>query len=258
VNDSSDSGSLPPEDAAAVIDRLRSELATREEILAVVAHDLRSPLNVLTMGMEILRHTMPAGNDKNLERMRRAMAAMNDLVTNLVDMSHLGNSRAPASITIVYAEILLRDVLSIQKPVLQRCGLNIEVETRSGLHPLSADYERLLRVFADLINHAVRKAEAGSTIRLTARNVEGLDLPMGASRGVEFSVSHVGETVLETANDMNLSTFFRLPPAERQLADLGLAIARSIIEAHGGRILNSRQPEGEPIIRFCLPSPGAG
>jgi signal transduction histidine kinase len=240
------------------IEELRAALAARHEVLGVVAHDLRGPLNIITMGLEILRHGTPPGQESNIERMRRAIETMSDLVTTLVDVSHMRDVRTHLNTVTIYPEVLLRDVLIVQQPVVARYGLSLEHAACGRLPPLRADYERLLRVFANLVTHAARKARGGSTIRIEADCGEREGPADGIAAGVFFRVTYDGTPVRQDDLGLDVDAYFRLATAERKVSDLGLAFARSVIEAHGGRMVPPTDPAGEPVIRFWLPSPGAG
>jgi signal transduction histidine kinase len=242
------------------LEELRAAVATRDEVLAVVAHDLRGPLNILAMGLEILRHAGPAGQESNIDRMRRALETMSDLVTNLVDLSHIREGRTTLNPTTLYPEILVRDVVSSQAHQLARRGLTLKHAAAGGLPPVSADYERMLRVFSDLVGHAARKANPGSTIRIEAGPEGNGSAAATGPEGprVAFRVVHEGAPVRQDDLGMDVDAYFRLPSSERRVSDLGLAIARAIIEAHGGRVVAPTDPAGEPVIRFWLPSPGGG
>ncbi|HEX7880098.1 MAG TPA: HAMP domain-containing sensor histidine kinase [Candidatus Eisenbacteria bacterium] len=229
-------------------EELQNALAIRHEMLEVVAHDLRGPLNILTMGLEILRHSAPPGQESNIERMRRAIDSMSDLVTNLIDLSHIREGRQVLNVATIYPDVLLRDVFLMQQPLVARRGLGLEHEAARNLPPVSADYERLLRVFADLVNHSARKALPGSTIRIEADAWTNGDVP-----AVSFLVTHEGTPIRQDELGLDVDTYFRLGTPERKIADLGLAIARAVIEAHGGRVVPCRHPTGEPSIRFWLP-----
>lgn len=265
------------------IEELRVALAARDEILGVVAHDLRGPLNIVTMGLEILRQSAPTGQESNIERMRRAIEMMSGLVTNLIDLSNLREGRTVLNAATIYPEVLMRAVHLTQQPLLSRRGLVLEQSVPSGLPPLSADYERLLRVFAELVGHAARKARPGTAIRIEVDAGDGSEAgavvnaaagsggnpvagpgengAAGANRrtgAVCFRVIHDGTPVRHDELGVDVNAYFRLATSERKVADLGLAIARAIIEAHGGRVVPPTDPAGEPVIRFWLPSPGAG
>ena len=137
-------------DTQSRIGELEASLAAREETLYVVAHDLRSPLNILTMGMAILRQSPCAGQELNLERMARALEVMSDLIANLVDLTDVRYRRQAAGGSRIYPDKLLADVAQLQRPAARRFGLALEAQAPPDLPAISADYEALLRTFNDL------------------------------------------------------------------------------------------------------------
>jgi len=113
--------------------------------------------------------------------------------------------------------------------VAQQKGISLRVETREELPQVQIDVERMAQVFDNLITNAIRYTPEGGQVALTARASNGT---------VEFQVSDTGRGISPEDLPHIFDRFYRGDPSRRQSGEsgLGLAIAKSIVEAHGGKI----------------------
>ncbi len=199
-------------------------IAARDAVMAVVSHDLRSPLNSFNLSLELLRETHPAGPDRAiLDRMQRGVVHMNRLIEDLLDVSRIERDELKLSPSKVSATTLLDELHSMASPLAQAAGIDLALGERADI-AVNADRHRLLQLLGNLVNNALKFAPKGSTITVAAK-VERDD--------VVFSVRDEGPGI--SAEDC-ARVFERFYRHGGNGLGLGLHISRAIVAAHGGRI----------------------
>ncbi|PZR71748.1 MAG: histidine kinase [Chthoniobacterales bacterium] len=201
---------------------------SREEVLAVVAHDLRTPLNFIKMGAQLIAEEPAAeGNKDLLERMQGAVELMSLLIADLLEVAKIESGRIAIEQKPLPVQTLLDDALAMLKPLAQRHEIQLVASAEAGLPAVLADYERILRVFSNLIVNAVKFSKSGDEVRLTATRGEGT---------VRFSVLDAGTGIAPENLERLFDRFWQADVNDRRGAGLGLAIAKAIMTAHGGTI----------------------
>lgn len=228
--------------------RLTQEVARLAQILvAAVAHDVRSPLATIKASSSTLADPdIPLGPDasRNLAVLIDGQVnRLSDLVRNLLDMSRIqaGVLRPRSGVTSVAA--LVGGVLDGLGPTLG--GHQVRLDLPGDLPPVDVDELLISRVLANLLENAVRHSPPGAEIEIGART-----LPAG---WIELAVSDSGPGVPPGQRDEIFGLFARR--AGDAGAGLGLAIAKTFVEAHGERIWVEAGPRGG--ARFCCTLPVA-
>lgn len=202
----------------------------RDEVLAIVSHDLRNPLNAIVVGAQALL-TMEVSREQQapmLEIIRRNAARMDRLIRDLLDASRLEGGRRlsvePAPLPLApVAEEVCQAVAVRTQSTLQ----SVACEVPRDLPPVLADRDRLLQVLGNLLDNALKFTPEGGRITIRARQQEGQ---------VRIEVSDTGPGIPEQHLAHLFEPFYQARQAGRHSAGLGLAIAKGIVEAHGGRI----------------------
>ena len=210
--------------ARAAQDAVRS----REEVLAVVAHDLRTPLNFIKMGAQLVAEAPDAKeNAQLLERVQGAVDLMNLLIDDLLEVAKIeagGISVHPKPLS---PQTLIDDAIKMSEPLALRHQIKLIAQWEPGLPLVLADYERILRVFSNLIVNAVKFSGASADVRVTATRGDGT---------VRFSVIDSGPGISPENLERIFDRFWQADTADRRGAGLGLAIVKAIVTAHGGTI----------------------
>jgi PAS domain S-box-containing protein len=195
-----------------------ARLAAIGDFAGRVAHDLRNPLNVLQLNLQLLRSRASADPSlsRPLERVEQAMNQAAALVTDLVDFARLGSPR-PALMRI---EPLLRRLIE-ERTVPE--GVQIVLEIEPELPPIAADMEQLHRMLANLVTNALQ-AMNGGTVTLAARR-EG--------ERIALVVRDEGAGI---APETLPRIFEPLFSTRQRGTGLGLAVSRKIVESHTGEI----------------------
>ncbi|RYY64923.1 MAG: HAMP domain-containing histidine kinase, partial [Comamonadaceae bacterium] len=143
----------------------------RDEVLAVVAHDLRNPLSTIANQAVLLRRRAQprAGTEAQAgEMIQHAVGRMDRLIKDLLDVSRMEAGRFSVELAEVDATALVRDCVASQSGLAQQAGLEITADIPQDLTPLRADRDRLLQVFENLIGNAIKFAGTGGHIHVGA------------------------------------------------------------------------------------------
>jgi signal transduction histidine kinase len=230
--------------------RSSAEAATRvrDEVLGIVAHDLRNPLSAIQMTAYVIQEE---GCTDECRRDRAGVICeltqrMDRLIRDLLDASAIragGLSVRPEPLP---ARMLLDEARDVAEASAHPRGHVVVVEAPASLPLVLADHDRVLQVFSNLAGNAAKFTPERGRITLCAEAVEG---------AVRFSVSDTGTGIPE---DVQARVFDRFWQADRDRtgrhgAGLGLAICKGIVEAHGGSVgVVSRPGEGS-TFHFTLP-----
>lgn len=226
------------------LQRLRAAVRVREEILGVVAHDLRNPLMAVSMYAHLVQDAgLTAEQEGWTGIMLRGVERMNTLIQDLLDASALDQSRLrvqPAPVAVVS---LLREAAHLMERQADERGLRLAWHAAPEATAVLADHDRVLQVLSNLLGNAVRFSPRGAEVELRAERT-------GAE--VVFTVRDHGPGI--TAEDLPriFERFWQGSKAGGG-AGLGLAIARGIVESHGGRIGVDSAPGAGSTFSFTLP-----
>ncbi len=227
----------------------RSVQATqlRDEVLGVVAHDLRNPLNVILLQSTALqRPEKDPGHfvQSPREVIQRAAKRMNRLIQDLLDVTRieageLGIAREPVS-----TRNLLLESVEAQKPLAASASLTILLEAEERLPAIYGDQHRLLQVFENLVGNAVKFTPPGGCIVVGAAPEK---------QEMTFWVTDTGCGI--PADDLThvFDRFWQARKGDRSGVGLGLPITRGIVEAHGGRIWVKSAPGHGSTFFFTIP-----
>jgi len=175
---------------------------------------------------------------------------MSGMVDDLLSIAvATGGGRSLLRFGPVSAAWLLRQAAEAARPLFEGGDIELEVEAIGPLPELRVDSNRMLRVFANLIDNALKFTERQGRVVLRA----------GAESGaMRFSVANSGPALSFIELESMFKPFWQAGQGDQRGAGLGLSICRSIVEAHGGRI--AAEPEAGKRVRiwFALPLSGVG
>lgn len=235
-------------DATTRAEILRRTDELKSALLAAVSHDLRTPLASIIASAGSLRQADVQWTDAE----RRGFVAdiesearrLSRIVDNLLDLSRIEAGALRPDRGWYDVPALIDDVVGRLRPVLFAHPL--DVTAPDDLPPVHLDYVEVDQVLTNLIENAVRHTPPGTAIHITAR-VEGSDLVVEVADegpGIDpRSIAHI------------FDAFVRAPAAHRAApgSGLGLAVARGLVEAHGGHITVEDRAGGGTAFRFTLP-----
>jgi signal transduction histidine kinase len=229
-------------------------LHDREKTLAIVSHDLRNPLGAIMMGastIERLASQLPGGEPiralaaSHADMTRRMSGMVDDLLAIAVASS---GGRSLLKIAPVSAASLLNRAADAARPLFTRRGIELEIEAVGALPEISVDSDRLLRVFANLLDNALKFTDRPGCVVLRAE---------ADPARVRFCVANSGTALSAAELERMFQPFWQAGQEDRRGSGLGLSICRSIIEAHGGSIWAEPEPGKRVRICFAVPLPVA-
>lgn len=234
----------------------------RDEILGVVAHDLRNPLSTVKMCTSALASgasasAMPApAAERVLELtdvIQEAVTWMEHIIRDLLDVTALEAGRLSMVPAALPVEDVLDAVEGMYAPIAREAGVLLDVRAELAPPPVMADQDRLLQAIGNLVGNAIKFSKSGGRVSVVASwTGSARDVP----DHVRFTVSDTGPGIPPDQLPHIFDRFWQVRQTIRAGAGLGLAIAKGIAEAHGGSLsVESRLGEG---TRFSMDVPAAG
>ena len=235
-------------DNARLHDTVRASLRARDEMVGVVSHDLRNPVAAVKM----LSHTLlraPENGGKqaheNIELISHAADQMDALIRDLLDVERLDAGKLAIDAAPVDPSVLLMDSLQTLRPLVDDKGIKFDLQIETGLPKVMADRERIQQTLSNLVGNAIKFSAAGSKIVVVARTSD--------NEGVIISVVDSGKGITADQLPRVFDRYWQSSRTDRQGAGLGLAIAKGIVETHGGRIWIESKPGEGTTASFTLP-----
>ena len=228
---------------SADLDRLTQ---SRKQMTADIAHDLRTPLTVIGGYVESMRDGVLKPTPERFDTIHAEVDHLQRLVEDLRTLSQADAGELSLNRQLVAPAALIDRALKSYSPLAAQKKVELVSQVEPGLPPVHVDPDRMAQVFGNLITNALRYTPEGGTIRLDA----------GASAGsVVLAVSDTGQGIPPEALPHIFDRFYKADSARSASGQsgLGLAIARSIVEAHGGRIGAESQPGKGTRIHVDLP-----
>lgn len=235
------------ESERAARERAETAVRTRDEVLAIVSHDLRNPLNTIALAVGALESgDVPAAEEaRTIQVVRRAVDRMNRLITDLLDVAKLEAGQKLA---------IQPEPVDIRSVVTETCdGLAAEAERKrqhldchldEALPPVEGDKHRLIQVLANLVGNALKFSGEEGHVTVTATREDGHVVVSVTDTGPGIAPEHLAQV---------FNPYWQARQTARLGAGLGLAIAKGIVEAHGGRIWATSAPAGGSTFAFSLP-----
>lgn len=216
---------------------------------ADIAHDLRTPLMVISGYLEALRDGTFEATPERFEAMNREALLLKRLVEDLRTLSLADAGELKLVYQPVQPRELLEQVRESFEPIADDQAVAIKVQADEQLPELQIDRERIIQVLANLVSNALHYTPAGGSVTLIARNQPG---------GVQLAVRDTGSGIPEDKLPNVFERFYRVEESRTENqgeSGLGLAIAKSIVEAHHGTIAaESRVGEGTSIMITLQPA----
>jgi signal transduction histidine kinase len=241
--------------ADAMVARLAAEESRREaaerarrDLVAAASHDLRTPIASLRLMSDAIGDNLVDEHTRHRyhHAMQTNIEALSTLIDDLFELSSLEAGEITWSMKHVQLAELIDEAVAAMRPQALAKRVAVRAELHEPIAPARADPEKLQRVLFNLIQNAIRHTPADGSVTVRAE---------GSPTGVEIEVADTGHGVDPADRARVFEAFYRAGPDKSRStpgAGLGLAISRSIIEAHGGRIWLESEGVGTQV-RFSLP-----
>jgi signal transduction histidine kinase len=223
----------------------------RDDVLSIVAHDLRNPLGTILMQTAMMRRK--GGEPERRARkpgevIERAATRMNHLIQDLLDVARMEGGRLTIERERVSAGQIIADAIQTLAPLAASASLELRLQAERELPELWADRSRVLQIFENLVGNAIKFTETGGRITVGAAPGEGHVLFWVADTGIGIAEEHVPRLFKKFSQLDSRST--------RKVGGtgLGLAICKGIVEAHGGRIWVETKLGAGSAFFFTIPN----
>jgi signal transduction histidine kinase len=236
---------------AAAFNRMSAEMEnlerSRRDLVANVSHELKTPIAAIRAHLENLLDGVQRPDPHTLQVMLAQTERLSHLIEQLLELSRLESGELPLLREEVTLAPLITQVLSEIEVARSDRGVAVASELPRDLPPVDADRERVHQVLFNLLDNAVRFTPTGGAVTVSAYRHNG---------AVEVRVTDTGVGIPPEHLPRLFERFYRADPA-RSRGDggtgIGLAIARSVVEAHGGHIRAESELGKGSVFRFDLP-----
>ncbi len=240
-------------DDGLVVERAHADetVATRDEFLGLVSHDLRNLLGIISGSAQMLATTFreqgkaDPGSLAHAERIHRSTARMNRLVGDLLDVVGLEAGKLRVVCEPHEARDLAKEAMEGFLPSFTAKGLALTLEAPERSIVVKLDHDRLNQVLSNLLSNAFKFTEPGGQVTLSLERV-GAD--------ARFSVVDTGRGIPAHRLVTIFERFQQVTNDSRGLG-LGLYIAKCIVDAHGGALWAENQVPHGTAMRFTIPAP---
>ncbi|WNG21381.1 ATP-binding protein [Cystobacter fuscus] len=236
-------------DNARLVGESRRATRAREDLLAVVSHDLKNPLGVVQLASALLMRGAqgkPGGEQvqKQASRIQSAGERMARLISDLLDWGRIEAGGLPLEPSEQDVASLASEALESVRPLAEARGLKVMTQLAEEDVRVRCDRTRVLQVFGNLLGNAVKFTPEGGELVVGARVQRG---------EVQLWVRDTGAGIRPEALPHIFERYWQAKEAESRGTGLGLYIAKGIVEAHGGRIWAQSEWGKGSVFTFTLP-----
>ena len=236
------------------VTQVRHQDEMKQNVIRTVSHQLKTPLTSVRMAIHLLlEEKIGPLNEKQAELLvtaREDSDRLHGILNSLLDISRMEAGEAELDFQAVSPQMLIMDAVEPYRRAAKDQGVTLAVDVRGSLASVRVDRSRASYVFANMITNALQHTPPGGRITVSAKEEDD---------AVRISIVDTGVGIPEAYLGRVFEPFFRVPGRpEDQGAGLGLAIAREIVEAHGGKVgVESREGQGATFFFTLKKADGA-
>jgi two-component system, OmpR family, clock-associated histidine kinase SasA len=231
-------------------EELQEQLNFKDQVLAMLVHDLRSPLTAASLAVETLEISLNQESSPRILQMQRQLFVqsreqfrlMNRMIGDILQASKTMMAEMRLEPHKTYLQSLCQQVA----PHFQKNSLHFTQDIPDDLPPVYADEELIRQVMVNLLENALKYTPSGGKIELSILH--------RTSQKIQVSISDTGPGIPSGTKDLIFDPSFRLQRDEsKEGYGLGLSLCRKVIRAHYGQIWVDDSPSGGSCFRFTLP-----
>jgi PAS domain S-box-containing protein len=204
--------------------------AQKNEFIAMLAHELRNPLAPIINALELLRRSgEPAPSEQAVGVMRRQVGQMKRLVEDLVDISRVGQDKLSLRREVIDMASVIHHASEASAPLMDAAGLRYDTVLPAEAIYVEGDAARLAQVIGNILNNAAKFTPRGGSVRLSLERD-------GAEARVRIRDTGMGIEPDTLARIFEMFMQAEAPSESRTGLGIGLTLARTLAERHGGRV----------------------
>lgn len=242
-------------DLARQVLREHKAVRERDELVAVVSHDLRNPMTIIIMQCGMMQRLVAKDEGKHSVRLSAALGTMEDatgrmntLIADLLDKSKLDAGKYPLACKPLDVVNLLQEACGLLVTLTSHKNIELNCASSEGLS-IDADPQRLFQVLSNLLGNAIKFTPSGGRIDLSARQVDGKVLISVRDNGGGIHAVHLPHI---------FERYWSVRDGNPNGSGLGLYICRCIVQAHGGELWAESEPGIGSVFTFSIPALVAG
>ncbi|MHC8319599.1 ATP-binding protein [Pseudomonas sp. GB2N2] len=238
-------------DLARQVNREHEAVRVRDELVAVVSHDLRNPMTIIIMQCGMMQRLVARDDGVHTVRMNAALGTMeeatdrmNTLIADLLDKSKFDAGQYPLECKPLDVVDLLEQACGLLVTLTSHKNIELNCSSAEGL-VINADPQRLFQVLSNLLGNAIKFTSTGGRIDVDARQVDDKVL---------ISVSDNGSGIHAVHLQHIFERYWTLREGNPNGSGLGLYICRSIVQAHGGELWVQSEAGTGSVFTFSIPA----
>jgi len=235
-------------DNARLFAEMQRAVQVREDVLAVVSHDLKSPLTAVGLAASSALRALDQGREASrlrrpLETIQRAAGSAHLLLNDLLDMARIRAGRLAIRVVAEDAELLIAEALQTHEAIAHEKGVSLAGRVAASA-AVRCDRNRMLQVLSNVIANAIKFSSPGDRVEVAAE---------GGEQHATFTVADSGPGIPEDVLPRVFEAYWSTARDPNHGTGLGLFISKGIVEAHGGRMwIESRVGHGT-TVSFTIP-----
>jgi two-component system, NtrC family, sensor histidine kinase KinB len=221
----------------------------REDLSAMIYHDLRSPLANIISSLEIMTSMLPLSEEGSLKTVfeiaNRSTERMQRMISGLLDINRLDSGQQIIDKKSISVNVIFNEAVETISPTAKSKEITIEQNLQPGIPKILMDADMIRRVLTNLLENSVKFSPNGSTVTIGAKKEGGK---------VFLWVDDQGSGIPEDARERIFEKFVQLSTSQTTKGlGLGLAFCQLAVQAHGGTIWVDNLPQGGSRFSFTLP-----
>ena len=237
---------------------LRHEDELRRSFISLITHEFRTPLASLKTSFDLIQESEEIqGLDQPYQRLlsnvSRSVWMMNELTNDLSEVADLSSGGVRLDKELVSPSQILAPVVEMATPLSQLKNQRLDVDIHPDLPKILVDARRLEQVLTNMVANAIKYTPTGGVIRASVSQ---------NSTSIKFQVSDNGRGIPQDDLERIFEPFYRLARESNEApvpgTGLGLALAKTLIELHGGKIWAESSPGEGGVFCFTIPLEGTG
>jgi len=232
-------------DAGQLFQMAKDAIRVREEVVAIVSHDLKNPLNGILLNASFLLKVGDQSQKIKVERIKRSAERMQTMIEDILDVTKLDAGTFMVETELEDVTSFVEEAVELHKSLAEEKKINLTYEFENQVGTIKCDHQRVLQILSNLLGNAIKFTPEGKFIKLKVKSLEGF---------IQFLVEDSGPGLSHNKIPHVFDRYWQVRSTNKMGAGLGLFIAKGIVEAHGGKIwVESEEGQGAKFF-FTLPS----